>query len=479
MDGHNEAVRGMTMEPEQTAAEVTETFSKMGKTYQEKVVQALLQDYQFAEQMADVLQPKYFDLKYLQEIVQSFYDHKNKYKTYPSPDILDVMLTRQDDSTDAVVNQQVREYLDRSKKTPLNGDKGFIEESSLEFCKKQSLKDGLMEAINMMESGKFDSIQSVIKDALNKGGARDLGHDYNEGFDYRSKRSIRKPISTGWPTVDKEFNGGWERQTLTTFIGGTGSGKSMFLVNCSAAGVAQGLNVLYVTLEMADYKIGLRHDSYFSGIEINNVPDHKEKVEADVRGAVKGRLMIKEFATKTATVQTLRAYIQRLVATKGFVPDMVVVDYADLMRGSRSYGDHRFELAGVYEELRALAQELNVVLITADQTNRGGMNEEIVTLSSIAESFAKATVCDVIITISRRMEDKQSNMGRLFIAKSRLGRDGIVLPFTLNTATVKVTVLQHGDDPIAMFMENNQNRKEVLADRYNKLISGKTGTADK
>ena len=463
----------MTTE-EQT--DVAETFSKMGRTYQEKVVQALLMDYQFAEQMADVLQPKYFDLKYLQDIVQSFYDHKAKYKTYPSADILDVMITRQEES-DPVLSGQVRQYLEHCKTTPMNGDKGFIEESSLEFCKKQSLKDGLIKAIDMMESGNFDSIQSVIKDALNKGGTRDLGHDYNEGFDYRSKRSVRKPISTGWPIMDTEFNGGWERQTLTTFIGGTGSGKSMFLVNCSAAGIAQGLNVLYVTLEMADYKIGLRHDSYFSGIEINNVPDHKEKVEGDVRAAAKGKLMIKEFATKTATVQTIRAYIQRLAATKNFVPDMVVVDYADLLRGSRNYGDHRFELAGVYEELRAMSQELNIVMITADQTNRSGMNDEIVTLSSIAESFAKATVCDVIVTISRRMEDKQSNMGRIFIAKSRLGRDGTVLPFTLNTSTVKVTVLAQGEDPIAMFMENQQNRKDVLAERYKNLVQNKSQSA--
>ncbi len=464
----------MTTETEAQQNENYETFAKMGKTYQEKVVSALIQDPLFAEQMADVLHAKYFDLKYLQEIVQNFYDHKAKYKTYPSADVLEVMVTRQENS-DTVIATQVRDFLALARDQKLNGDKGFIEESSLEFCKKQSLKDGLVKAIDMMESGKYDSIQTIIKDALNKGGARDLGHDYNEGFDYRSQRSIRSPISTGWPVVDKELNGGWERATLVTFIGGTGSGKSMFLVNCSAAAVAQGLNVLYVTLEMADYKIGLRHDSYFSGVKINDVPDQKQKVQTDVQTAAKGRLMIKEFPTKTATVQTVRAYIQRLQATKNFKPDMVVVDYADLLRGSRSYGDHRFELAGVYEELRAMAQELNVVLVTADQTNRGGMNEEIVTLSSIAESFAKATVCDVIITISRRVDDKAANMGRLFIAKSRLGRDGTVLPFTMDTATVKATVLNQGDDPIAMFMENNQNRQEVLANRFKKL-SGTSGS---
>jgi len=453
------------------------TFSKMGKGYQEKVVQALLQDYLFAEQMSDVIQPKYFDVKYLQEIVKKFYDHKSKYKTYPSQDILEVMITREDDNGDAIVNSQVREYLGKIKETQLNGDKGYIEDSSLEFCKKQSLKDGIVKAIDMMESGNYDSIQGVIKDALNRGGTRDMGHDYIEGFAQRGQKSVRKPISTGWPLIDKAFNGGWERATLSTFIAPTGAGKSMFLVNCGAAGIADGLNVVYITLEMADWKIGLRFDSYYSGVEINNVADNQDVVKNEVNGKVKGRLYIKEFPTKTASVQTIRAYLQRLAATKNFTPDMVIVDYADLLRGSRNTGDKRFELEGIYEELRGLAQEFNVVMITADQTNRSGLDMEVVTISQIGEAYAKATVCDVIMTVSRRMEDKQAHCGRLFIAKSRLGQDGMVYPFQLNTATVKVTVLNQGEDPIALFMDNQQNRMQMMADKYNRFVKTKSGNA--
>jgi archaellum biogenesis ATPase FlaH len=460
-----------------TTAEAGETFSKMGKTYQEKVVQALLQDYMFAEQMADVIQPKYFDVKYLQEVVKNFYDHKAKYKTYPSLDVLEVMITRQDEDADPLLSTQVREYLERTKTTSMNGDKGFIEESSLDFCKKQSLKDGLVKAIDMMESGNYDAIQSVIKDALNRGGVRDMGHNYKEGFAQRGQKSVRKPIPTGWPILDKAFNGGWERATLSTFIAPTGAGKSMFLVNCGAAALEQGLNVLYVTLEMAEWKIGIRFDSYYSGVEINKVPDNQDQIKCEVNNRVRGELFIKEWPTKNASVQTIRAYLQRLTATKGFTPDMLVVDYADLLRGSRGYNDKRFELEGIYEELRALAQEFNVVVITADQTNRSGLDMEIVTIGQIGESYAKATVCDVIMTISRRMEDKQCNGGRLFLAKSRLGQDGMVYPFMLNTATVKVELLQQGQDPIALFMENNQNRAQVMADRYSKLISSRSSSA--
>ena len=198
----------------------------------------------------------------------------------------------------------------------------------------------------------------------------------------------------------------------------------------------------------------------------------QDKVKVEIMEKVKGRLFIKEWPTKTASPQTIRAYVQRLIATKNFVPDIILIDYADLLRGSRQFGDKRFELEGVYEELRALAQELNVVIITADQTNRSGLEMEVVTIAQIGEAYAKATVCDVIMTVSRKMEDKQSNCGRLFLAKSRLGNDGTIYPFLLNTATVKVILLEQGIDPVQLFMDSNKNLQQAFADRFQKLNKG-------
>lgn len=458
---------------EATTQEQHDTFGQMGKTYQEKVVQAILQDYLFAEQMADIMDPGYFELDYLKDITGTFFQYKKDYKTYPSPDVLEIILTKDGGVEDPLIREQVKTYLKQIKEVPLGGDGGYIQASSLEFCKKQVLKQAIVKSIDKMEERKYDDILGLIKEAMNKGATRDLGHEYADGFDIRINQAVRRPIPTGWPILDKLFNGGWERKTLTTFIAPTGAGKSMFLVNVSAAAVAQGLSVAYITLEMADFKIGLRHDSYFSGVQINEISKEEKKVRPQITDQAKGRLIIKEFPTKTASVQTIRSYLQRLQAIKNFVPDMIVIDYADLLRGSRNYGEKRHELEGVYEELRALSHEFNVVLITADQTNRGGLNEEIVTLQAISESYAKATVCDVIITISRRMEDKQTNSGRLFVAKSRLGQDGIVFPFLMDTATVKATILDQGQDPIAMFMENNQNMKETLGKRFEKLMQPK------
>ena len=445
-----------------------DTFSGMGRSFQEKVVQALMQDVMYADQMFDVMDPRFFDQDYLVEIVEKFFDHKRKFRTFPSPDVIE-MLTTRDQELEPAVSQQIRDFLKRAKEVPLNGDGPYIMATSLDFCKKQTMKVAIMNAIDKLQESKCDDIASIVRNALAAGSSRDLGHDYMEGFANRATRSVRKPLGTPWPVLDKALNGGWERGTIGTFIAPTGAGKSHFLVNVGAAGVEAGLNVLYVSLEMADFKIGLRFDSYFSGVEINSVPEHAEEVEQVARAKVKGRIFIKEFPTKSASVQTVRSYIQRLQAIHNFTPDILVLDYADLLRGAKGYADKRFELEGDYEDLRALAQEFNMAVLTADQTNRSGLDMEVVTIGQIGESYAKATVCDLIMTVSRTMEDKQNNTGRLFVAKSRLGRDGMIMPFIMNPATVKVRLLDENvslDDILAREVEA---QRKHAADRYEKF----------
>ena len=446
-----------------------DTFASFGRGYQEKVMQAMLQDSLFADQMIDVLRPVMFDVEYLQDIAQAFFDHKKKFRTFPSAEVLEVILTRESE-TDKSLVIQIREYLKRTREIPLNGDAPYIQSSSLDFCKKQTMKEALIKAIDKMQESKYDDISGIIREALAAGASRDLGHEYSLGFEKRATRVETKRIPTGWAPIDKITNGGWERGTIGTFIAPTGAGKSHFLVNAGAAAVEAGFNVLYVTLEMADYKIGLRFDSYYSGVELNHIHDNAEKVETVAREKAKGRLFIKEFPTKAATVQTIRSYLQRLQAIHNFTPDLVCVDYADLLRGSNGYKDKRFELEGNYEELRATAQEFKIAILTADQTNRSGLDMEVVTIGQIGESYAKATVCDLIMTVSRTMEDKQANTGRLFVAKSRLGKDGIVFPFLMNPATVKVNMLAENTNVSDILSEVEGKAFERVGETFNKFM---------
>ncbi len=407
------------------------------REYQEKVIHAIIQDHSFAEQMADVIVPEFFDQKHLEAIVDGIYAYRTKYGGWPSPHVIELSLK---DRCEDIVLHKAHEVLQRAN-VPLNGDMSFVQETSLEFCRKQSMVSAIKKAIDMVEGENYESIVKVISDAMSRGATKDIGREYIEGFDQRAAAGKRDPLPTPWEPLNKVFGGGWERKTLVTFIAPTGAGKTHFLCNVSAGAVACGLNAAYVSLEIAQYKVELRHDSYFSGVRINDVPSELDRVKTEVTQAAKGRLFVKEFPTKKASVQTIRSYLERLRSARDFKPDVLVIDYADLLRPTRSYGEKRHELESTYEELRGLAHEFDCVVVTADQTNRTGLDQEVVTLSSIAECYNKATVCDLIMTISRRAEDKTTNSGRLWIAKSRLGADGMVFPFVMNGATVKATIL--------------------------------------
>ena len=445
-----------------------ESFEKLGRSYREKVLQALFEDPIYAEMMTDVFESEYFTYTHLQHMAETFFNYRTKYKEFPSVDVVMMQVQAEYSESDPAMLAMASDFVGRMKSTPLNGDKGFIQDSSLEFCKRQKLIQAVGKCLEQIEGKKYDAIAGTIREALDRGSPRDHGHEYAEEVDTRAAKSVREPISTGWPVLDKYLGGGWERKTIATFIAPTGAGKSMFLVNAACALVEQGLNVLYVTLEMADYKIGLRADSWYSGMAIDDVSKQKEKVKDAIAQRAKGRLIIKEWPTKRATVDTIRSHCQRLIQTKNFKPDAIIVDYPDLLRSTKSYGEKRHELEGNYEELRGLAQELNCVMIVADQTNRGGLDLELVTISNIAEAYSKATVCDLILTVSRTAQDKIEGTGKLYIAKSRLGSDGIVLPFLLKTsANVRVTVLDHNEDQISMLMKTSgeEGMKKFMKDR--------------
>jgi len=437
--------------------------------YQEKVVQALMQDHLYAEQIGDILKPEMFkENKHLSEIVNILFGYKQKYNAFPSNEVLFDIIKKDDDIGD-VIQTQIRLFLKNVKDRPLNGDMSYIQDTSIDFCRRQAMLEGINKALEHIETGTFDSVWKTITDAASRGTTRDVGHEYMDGFKDRSEKSVRVPLATPWPVLNSILGGGWERKTLSTFIAPTGAGKTHFLCNVTAGAIIEGYNACYVSMEIADYKVGLRHDAYFSGVKINDVPDEMQRVEKEARTVVKGRLFIKEFPTKMASVQTIRSYLNRLKTLHNFAPDVLVIDYADLLKPSKSYGEKRHELEGVYEELRGLAQELNIVVVTADQTNRSGLNLEIVTLDAIAESYAKATVCDLIMTVSRKLEDKRHNTGRLFVAKSRLGPDGMVFPFIMDPATVKVRILAEHELPEEAFPPSQDQVASMLRGRFEQL----------
>lgn len=235
------------------------------------------------------------------------------------------------------------------------------------------------------------------------------------------------------------------------------SHNSHFLVQLGAAALMQGINIVHYTFELSETLVGKRYDSHICDIDFNDIPENKDhilKTYEDKKDQL-GKLIIKHYPANSATIQTLRAHLERC-ATKGFIPGMIIVDYADVMRSSRQFDSLRHELKLVYEELRAFADELHLGIWSASQSNKEGSTSDVVDLTNMSEAYGKAMVADVVLSLSRKSSEKASGLGRLYVAKNRAGKDGILWPIKINTAKSKITI----SGQQALFEDANSNSNE-------------------
>jgi replicative DNA helicase len=186
-----------------------------------------------------------------------------------------------------------------------------------------------------------------------------------------------------------------------------------------------------------------------------------------------GRLIIKEYPTGSATVNTIRTHLEKL-SLKSFVPSLIIIDYADIMRSSRKYDSLRHELKLIYEELRNMAMEMNIPIWTASQSNRDSANSSVVGLENMSEAYGKAMVADVVVSLSRKPMEKSSGVGRMFIAKNRAGRDGILFPVMLDTSMSKIAVMENADElTLGEVMKSDKDlMKNLLKSKWDEIQNG-------
>jgi Replicative DNA helicase len=368
-------------------------------------------------------------LKYLQFLSDRYFTFAKKYHEFPTLQLL-ITIVKDDlkGDVDTSLRDQVIDYLQRMKQNPDPGDLPFIKEKSLDFCKKQALKEALEKTIDLVATEKYDNIVEIIKTAVAVGQVPSVGHDFMKDMDARFVTTKRSCVPTGYMELDRKeiFNGGLGQGELGVVTATTGVGKSHFLVSLGAAAVMAGKNVVHYTLELSETNVGLRYDSHICDIPSNEVVENKEdvkKVYESMKGM--GRLIIKEYPANTCSIFTIRSHIERL-QLKGFSPDLIIIDYADIMRSTREYDSLRHELKLIYEELRSYASELQIPVWTASQANRDASQSDIISAESMSESYGKAMTADVIVTVSRKVAEKASGWGRLYIAKNELAEMGSV-----------------------------------------------------
>jgi replicative DNA helicase len=418
-----------------------------GPSFQIKVISALLTHKEFLLNIQDVLSDEYFDSQSQKWIIKEILKYYQKYHTCPSMDVLKVELKKIDNE---VLQLSIKEQLREAYKAS-DEDLKYVEEEFSSFCKNQQLKKALLTSVDFLNNGDYDSIRSLIDNALKAGGDKNLGHEYNKDTESRYREDHRTIVPTPWKEINELLQGGLGNGDFGLIFGNPGGGKSWSLVALGGYAVKLGYNVLHYTLELgADY-VGRRYDAFFTNISVQNITQHKDQIEQVVT-SLDGQLIIKEFPTGKATISTIEAHIQKCIDLD-FKPDLILIDYVDLLRSKRKSGERKDEIDDIYISTKGLARELNLPIWSVSQVNRAGAKDNIIEGDKAAGSYDKMMVTDVAISLSRKKEDKVNGTGRLHIMKNRYGIDGLSYYMKADTSTGHFQIMSQMDEDD----DNNQN----------------------
>jgi RecA/RadA recombinase len=441
-------------------------FAKFGRFFQEDLCRIMLDDRQFCDQIGEVFKTEFLEQKYLQLFAKKLYEYKKDFGTHPSRRTFETIIKAGLDGENEAAIKQIKEFYIRiTTEDPDHEGEEHVKKMSLDFCRKQNIKKSMVKMIQLLQNCSFEEISQEINKALKMGSTNDLGYEYVTDFEARYERRQRNPITTGWKPIDRILGGGLGVGELGVVIAPTGVGKSMALVHLAAQALLEGKNVIYYTLELEDKVVGTRFDSCITGVRLDTLKACKGAILNKIQ-SLDGNLIIKEYPTKNASTETIKNHILRTKTTK-FDPDVILVDYADLLRPVRQLKETRQELQEMYEELRGIAKLYNCSVWTASQTNRGGLNAEVITMESISEAFNKCFVADFIFSISRTADDMNENSGRIFIAKNRNGPTGYVYSIEMDTAKVLIKVLDEDPKSPKEITEKASKRQEkLLKEKY-------------
>ena len=376
------------------------------------------------------------------------------YYEYKKQPTLEVIKYKIEELENDVLKSGVVEKLRDTWKNIESTDLDFVKNKTLDFCKNQTLKGALMKSVDLLELGDYDDIRNLIDKALKAGTERDIGHEYLAELEDRFREEARNTVETPWPLINKLLCGGLGQGDLGLIAGGPGGGKSWALIALGAQAVKMGFTVIHYTLELSEKYVGRRYDACFTEIPVGDVIDNKDIVKKRVEN-LRGGLYIREYPAGQATVNTLRAHLEKCIQ-QNIEPDLIIVDYADLLT-SKSSKEKRDKLDDIYTNLRGLASELKLPIWTASQVNRSGAREEIIQGDRMAESYSKMMITDFAMSLSRSAEDKENGTGRWHIMKNRYGADGITYDSVMDTSIGKIEINMRGNN------RPQQNNNEDLS----------------
>ena len=443
-----------------------DTLSKYGQSFQTKVISALITDVRLVDTLHEVIHTKFFESEANKWIVEHIVEYYNQYKSVPSLDVFKVEVSKLDDkSTQKNIVEQLKQVFTAIG----DADLQYVKDEFSAFCINQNLKNVIVQSVDLLKAGNYDRIKELVDKAMKVGVEADLGMDYVLDFDERTDEINRSTIPTDWDTINDLMDGGLGPGELGVVVAPSGVGKTWVLCALGAAAIRAGKTVVHYSMELSEKYVGSRYDTVFTQIPSADLPNKKDDVKDKIR-KLKGKLIIKYFPPKGVSPKKLEAHIEKMTAA-GNKPDLIIVDYADLLLSHTNKSDSTYgEQGGVYIELRGLGGELGIPIWTASQTNRTGIDAEVIEADKIADSYAKVMNADFIMSLSRKSKDKLNNTARMHIMKNRFGQDGITFPCKMDTnkGVLEVYTATSSDGIIASKESKNGEvmEKQLLHKKY-------------
>ena len=396
---------------------------------QKLFLEMMLQDAETYVRVQNIFNYENFD-RSLREAAKFIKEHGSEYKTLPTRD--------QITATTGIELKPVPDMIE--------GHYDWFMTEFEGFSRRQELERAILKAADMIENGEYDPVEKLIKDAVQISLTKDMGTDYFE--DPRARlmkiKDNNGQVSTGWPTMDRRLFGGMNRGELNIFAGGSGSGKSLFMQNIAINWVTQGLNGVFLTLELSEELCAMRMDAMVANVATKEIFKDLDTLEMKIKmvGKKSGRLRIK-YMPAQSNVNQIRAYLKELEIQTGKKADFIMVDYLDLVMpvsAKVSPSDLFVKDKYVSEELRNLAKEFEILMITASQLNRSAVEEIEFDHSHISGGISKINTADNVFGIftSRAMRERGRYQIQLMKTRSSSGV-GQKVDLEFNLESLRIT----------------------------------------
>ena len=444
------------------------------------ILSNLVHNEDYSRKVIPFIKLDYFDVRGELIVCQEIIDFIAEYNKAITPEILSLEIQNREDLTEQEF-KDAQDIISKLEKNDINTD--WLVDATEKWCRDRAIYLALMSSIKIAdgqdEKKGRDAIPNILSDALAVSFDNHVGHDYLEDYEQRYEAYHRKEdkIPFDLEYFDKITKGGVPNKTLNIALAGTGVGKSLFMCSFASSVLLQGKNVLYITMEMAEERIAERIDANLLDVNIRDITELPRSIfeskVSDISKKTQGTLIIKEYPTAAAHAGHFKTLLNELALKKSFRPDIIFIDYLNICASSRYKGNASANsysyIKAIAEDLRGLAVEYNLPIVSATQTTRAGFGSSDVDLTDTSESFGLPATADLMFALISTEELEGINQIMVKQLKNRYNDPTINKRFVLGIDRAKMRLYDVEQNQGGELIDSGQTTSDKLKEEANKM----------